>query len=94
MGVLASIPAKGLIKMAIGYLSDLVEKIAPEDLTPEEKARVQKYTGTAYAALRNFGPDLVASTENDLDDLALLEAFEICEAAAVKYALELNPREL
>jgi len=94
MSVLSSLPVKGVIKMAIGYISDLVEKVAPEELSEREQTNVQKYVGSFYAVLKNFGQDWVAATETDFDDLALFEAFEVCEAAAVKYDLELDPREL
>ena len=94
MSILASLPVKALIKTAIGYISDLVEKIAPDELTENETKNVQKYVGTFYGLLKNAGPDWVAATETDFDDLALKEAFEVCENAAVKFELELDPQLL
>jgi len=92
--LIGKFPLAGLIKMAIGYISDLLEKVAPEELTPEALKNVQNVTGLVYAALKNFGPDWVVKTETDLDDAGLAEAIEICEKAAEKYDLQLNPMEI
>lgn len=85
------LPLSGMLGLGIGYLSNLVDTISPDELTDETKKTVQKTVGTIYSAAKNWGPDLVASTENDLDDAVLKEAVEICEIAARKYDLQLNP---
>jgi len=88
------LPVQGIVSIGIGYISDVVERFAPEDLTPEQKATTQKVVGMVYCAAKNFGPELVARTDTDLDDKGLAEAFEVCELAADKYELELNPENL
>ena len=88
------VPLAGMLKPLIAFISDIVNQISPDQLTPEAKDELQKYVSTVYAAAKNFGPDLVAKTSNDLDDAILAEAIEICEQAATKYGLELNPLNL
>lgn len=88
------LPVQGIVSIGIGYISDVVERFAPDDLTPEQKSTVQKVVALLYCTAKNFGPELVARTDTDLDDKGLAEAFEICEQAAIKYALELNPENL
>lgn len=88
------LPLASMLKPMIAFISDIVNQISPDQLTPGAKIELQKYIGTIYAAARNFGPDLVAKTDNDLDDAILVEAIEICEQAATKYGLELNPVNL
>lgn len=88
------VPLAGMLKPMIAFISDIVNQISPDQLTPEAQQELQKYIGTIYAAAKNFGPDLVAKSENDLDDAVLVEAIEICEQAAAKYGLELNPANL
>lgn len=85
------LPLGGLLKVAIGYLSNVIEAMAPDELTGNGRKNTQKVVGILYAAAKNVGPEYVASTENDLDDIVLAEAIEICELAAKKYGLELNP---
>ena len=87
-------PVGVILKTLIGYISDLLEQVAPDELTEEQQKQVQNWVGTIYAALKNFGPELVESTETDLDDAVLSEMIEICELAADKYGLVLNPEEL
>ena len=84
----------GVLKIAIGYLNSIVDKVTPDTITPEQKVTVQNYVGSAYAVLRNFGPDIVEKNNNDLDDEGLAELIEICEDLAEKYDLELNPQNL
>ena len=88
------LPLAGMLKPAIAFISDVVNQLSPDQLTPEDAAELQKYIGTVYSAAKNFGPDLVLKSTNDLDDAALVEIFEICEMAATKYGLTLNPLEL
>lgn len=88
------LPLAGMIKPAIAFISDVVNQLSPDNLTPEDAAELQKYIGSVYAIAKNFGPDLVLKSTNDLDDAALVEVIEICEQAAVKYSLNLNPLEL
>ena len=88
------LPVQGIVSIGIGYISDVVEKFAPEEITPEQTATVQKVVAMVYCAAKNFGPELVARTDTDLDDKGLAEAFEVCELAAEKYGLELNPENL
>jgi len=88
------LPVEGIVSIGIGYISDVIERFAPEDITPEQEALLQKIVGLAYCTLKNFGPELVARTDTDLDDKGLAEAFEVCELAAEKYELELNPENL
>ena len=80
-----------IVKAGIKAISNAVNMFAPNEITLEQKASLQKIVGTTYAAAKNIGPDLVASTENDLDDALLMEVIEICEQAAAKYGLELDP---
>lgn len=88
------LPVQGMLSIGIGYISDIVAKFSPDDITPEQKGIVQKAVGMVYCAAKNFGPELVARTDTDLDDKGLAEAFEVCEEASVKYGLELNPENL
>ncbi len=88
------LPLGGMLGLGIGYLSNAVESFGPDELTGEKRKTVQKTVATVYAVAKNWGPDLVASSENDLDDKILAEAVEICELAADKYDLELNPVNL
>jgi hypothetical protein len=83
-----------IIKAAIKAISTLLEMVAPDEMTPEEKVSWQKYIGTAYAAAKNFGPDVVKNSANDLDDVVLNELIEVCELAASKYGLTLDPTQL
>lgn len=85
------LPLGGMLKLGVGYLSNLVDTVSPDELTGERRKTVQKAVGTIYAGAKNWGPDLVAGTENDLDDQILKEAIEICEQVAIKYDLQLNP---
>ena len=85
------LPLGGVVKVGVGYLSNVLETMAPDELTGNGKKNVQKVVGILYAAAKNIGPEYVASTENDLDDAVLAEAIQICELAADKYGLELNP---
>ena len=85
------LPLGGMLSLGIGYLSNLVDVVSPDELTGETRKTVQKAVGTIYAAAKNWGPDAVASTENDLDDKVLTEAIEICQEVAIKYDLQLNP---
>ena len=96
LGELAAsvLPIQGIVSIGIGYISDVVKRFAPEDLTPAQESTVQKTVAMVYCAAKNFGPELVARTDTDLDDKGLAEAFEICELAAEKYELELNPENL
>lgn len=88
------LPLLAMLKPMIQYISTAVNQLTPDQLTPEAKAELQMYIGTVYSAAKNFGPMLVAKTTNDLDDAILVEAIEICEQAATKYGLELNPVNL
>ena len=83
-----------IIKAAINAISTGLELITPDEITPEQKEQWQKYVGSAYALAKNFGPDLVAGSENDLDDAVLNELIEVCELAASKYGFTLDPTEL
>lgn len=83
-----------IIKAAIEAISNALEMLAPDEITPEEKAAWQKYVGSVYALAKNFGPDLVANTQNDLDDTVLNELIEVCELAASKYGFALDPTTL
>ncbi|GAG17442.1 unnamed protein product [marine sediment metagenome] len=85
------LPLGGMLKLGIGYLSNLVNSVAPDELDEGTRKTVQKAVATIYTAAKNWGPDLVAASENDLDDQVLKEAVEICESVARKYGLELNP---
>jgi hypothetical protein len=89
-----SFPLGGMLKLGIGYISNIIETVAPDELTGNGRANVQKTVGILYAAVKNIGPDYVASTENDLDDAIMDEVIDVCESAAVKYGLELDPQEL
>lgn len=80
-----------IIKAAIGAISNGLDLIAPDEMTLEQKESWQKIVGSTYAVAKNFGPKLVLSTENDLDDAVLNEMIEICENAAAKYDLKLDP---
>lgn len=88
------LPMGGMLGLGVSYLSNAVESFAPDELTGEKRKTVQKTIATVYTVAKNWGPDLVASSENDLDDKILAEAVEICELAASKYNLELNPLNL
>jgi hypothetical protein len=88
------LPVQGIVSIGIGYISDVVNRFAPDVITPEQKATLQKVVGMIYCTAKNFGPELVARTDTDLDDKGLAEAFEVCELAATKYELELNPENL
>ena len=83
-----------VIKALIDAISKALEMIAPDQITPEEKAMWQKYVGPVYALAKNLGPGLVESTENDVDDAVLNELIEVCELAATKYGFTLDPTEL
>ncbi len=83
-----------IIKAAINAISTGLELLAPGEIDPEQKEQWQKYVGSAYALAKNFGPDLVAGSENDLDDAVLNELIEVCELAASKYGFTLDPTEL
>jgi hypothetical protein len=85
------LPLSGMLKLGVGYLSNLVNTVAPDELDPGTKKTVQKTVATIYTAAKNWGPDLVAASENDLDDEVLAEAIDICEEVAKKYDLQLNP---
>jgi len=85
-----ALPLKGMLELLIGYLSNLLELIAPGEITPEAKAQLQKFIPPVYALAKSFGVPLVNSTENDLDNVTLNEFVEICEIAAKKYGIELN----
>jgi len=83
-----------IVKEIIKQMSLFFELLSPDEITPEQKAEVQKYVGSFYALAKHFGPELVAGSNNDLDDTLLAELLEICELAAQKYGLELNPGNL
>ncbi len=85
---------KSIIKAAIKSISTGLNLIAPDEITPEERNQWQKYVGSAYALAKNWGPGLVAGTENDLDDTVLFELIEVCELAAQKYGFTLDPTEI
>lgn len=85
---------KDIIKAAIRAISNALQMVAPDEITPEEKAAWQKYVGGVYALAKNFGPDLVKASENDLDDEVLNELLEVCELAANKYGFQLDPTQL
>lgn len=85
------LPLSGMLKLGIGYLSNLVNTVAPDQLDEGTRKTVQKTVATIYTAAKNWGPDLVAASENDLDDQVLKEGIEICESVARKYDLQLNP---
>jgi len=80
--------------MLIGSISDLVNKFTPDEITEEEKEKVQKLAVPVYAVAKTYGADLVESTETDIDDQLLEEAIQICEEAADKYGFTLNAEEL
>ncbi len=88
------LPLAAMLKPAIAFISDVVAQLSPDDLTPEATKELQMYIGTFYSAAKNLGPMLVAKTDNDIDDLILTELIEVCEQAATKYGLELNPTNL
>ena len=90
---MAMFDLKSIIKAAIKSISTGLQLIAPDEITDEERDKWQKYVGSAYALAVNFGPDLVAGSENDLDDIVLEELLEICELAAQKYNLDLDPTQ-
>lgn len=88
------LPVQSIVSIGIGYISDVVKNFAPDKITSEQRATVQKVVALVFCAAKNFGPELVARTDTDLDDKALKEVFEVCVIAADKYNLELNPENL
>lgn len=89
--VFSSLPLEAAIRFLIDQLSNMLNLIAPDELSEEERETMQKVVGSVYAAGKNFGPDLVQSSTTTIDDALLKELFEICEQAAEKYELQLNP---
>jgi len=83
-----------IITAMVQAISNAVNALAPDTIDPADKANLQKYVGSAYALAKNFGPGLVASSANDLDDAILNELIEVCELAADKYSLVLDPTTL
>ena len=86
-----ALPVGAIIKILIGYLSDVIKTLEPDEITPQAKENLQATVGILYSALKFYGKGLVLSTENDFDDAVYAEAVEICEQVAKKYQLELNP---
>ena len=88
--LLGKLPVGSLIQIGIGYVSEIAERVSPDELSEEDAAKVQKWVGSVYAVLKNFGKDLVESTDNDLDDKGYEELVEVCEQAADRYNLQLD----
>jgi len=87
-------PLGGIVKLLIGYISNIAGTVLPDDLDGRQKVWMQSSVGSAYAFAKNFGQQLVISTENDLDDKVLDELIEVCEMASEKYGIELNPENV
>ena len=89
-----SFPTKELLLILIGKISDLLAAVEPDNISDAEKEKLQMWVGILYAAIKFAGKKLVADTSNDIDDAVVAEAIEICEHAAEKYGLQLNPMEM
>ena len=90
MNKFAALPVKGIIELLIGYLSDVVATMEPDELTEQGRKNVQMGVGILYAILKFAGQPLVETTATDIDDKIIAEGIEICEQAAQKYGLELD----
>jgi hypothetical protein len=87
-------PLKDIVKAAIKYLSDAVNLVAPDEVTPELAEKVQQVALPVYSIAKTLGKKWVSDTENDLDDAVLTEVVEICELAAAKYGFILDPTQI
>ena len=85
---------ENIAKLLLNYLSDIVGKALPDN--PEEKQlkNIKQAAIVAYAAAKTYGTDIVASTENDIDDKVLAELVESCEDASSKFEFSLNATDL
>ena len=83
-------PLNAIIGLVVAYISNIVATVLPDELDEKQKVWMQSTIGSLYAIAKNFGQQLVAGTENDLDDKVLKEIIQVCEEASIKYGLELN----
>ena len=85
---------ENIAKVLLNYLSDIVGKALPDN--PDEKAlkNITQATIVAYAVAKTYGSDIVASTENEIDDKVLSELVESCDEASIKYNFSLNPQDI
>ena len=90
MGSIKALPAKAILSLLIGYLSDVVAALEPDELTEQGKKNLQMGVGVGYAIFKFAGKELAEGTATDIDDKLVAEGIEICEQAAVKYGLELD----